>query len=277
MGGVTVSIVLKDHATSASKPRNEDLFRHTQRQAMLLDGSTNLGLYRNMPDASWFVEEFSKSFFMEDPDTETQLRLAAAMDRVAQMCLKNTGIDPRTTNLTPSASLLLLEEKGDQLELYALGDCSFVVYYRDGRPPERFRDHRVDPFDGSVLAAMEEMAARTGMDILATAQTEKIRGMLAANRSKMNTPEGYWILAFSKEALQHLRKWSLPKEAVSHVLLFSDGFDWMAEDFLRQIPAEPLSVLCQKLRRMEEADRNCNRYPRFHTHDDACAALLEIK
>ena len=272
-----MSIVLKDYATSASKPRNEDLFRHTHRQAILLDGSTNLGLYRDMPDAGWFVEQFCDRFSAQDPALAVEQRLCRAVDEVAEECIAQAGVDPRTTNLTPSASLLLVEERGDLLEFYALGDCSAVVYFRDGRQPVQFRDDRVDRFDDTVIAAMKEMAEATGMDILATTKTEKIRGMLAANRSRMNTPEGYWILAFCKEAFSHLRKWTVPKQEVCQVLMFSDGFDWMAQDFLAQPPKESISVLCQRLRTMETADKDCNRYPRFHTHDDACGALLHIE
>lgn len=273
-----MSILQKDHTTSASKARNEDLFCCNDRQALMLDGSTNLGLYGNMPDAAWFVAEFSKAFLQLDPDEAgVQQRLCAAVDTVAQLCMERTGIDPRTTNQTPSASLLLVEQRQDSLELFALGDCTAVVYYRDGRPPEAFRDDRVDRFDRKVLAQMQDMATHTGMDVLQTMQADTIRAMLKENRSKMNTEEGYWILAFSKAAFGHMRKWTLPKEAVDQVLLHTDGFDLMTEDFLRQPPQADLTVLCRQLRDAEEADRNCNRYPRFHTHDDACAALLEIR
>ena len=277
MGGISMSIVLKDHATHAANPRNEDLFCSTPTQALLMDGSTNLGLYGDMPDASWFVEEFSRAFLKLSPERAAEERLALSVDAVADRCTEKTGTDPRTTNLTPSACLLLVEEAGELLEFYALGDCTAVVYYRDGRQPEQLRDDRIDAFDGKALAAAREMAAKTGMDLLDTVKTDAIRAILKDNRSKMNTPEGYWILAFSREALSHLRRWTVPKAEVAQLLLFTDGFDRLAGDFLRQPPEKPLKQLLKELRSAEEADKGCNRYPRFHTHDDACAALLEIR
>ena len=272
-----MSFLLKDHVTSAGKPRNEDLFRMTQSQALLLDGSTDLGLYQNMPDAAWFVDRFAGAFLEQEACHPVEQRLCAAVDTVAQACLRQTGNDPRMTDRTPSASLMLVEEREDTLEFTALGDCSAVLYFRDGRQPVRFRDHRVDPFDGAVLAAMGEMAAQTGMDILSTVKTEPIREMLLQNRSKMNTPQGYWILAFCKEAFRHLHRLCVPREEVSQVLLFTDGFDAMAQAFLEAPPRQSLPALCRQLRDRELADKNCNRYPRFHTHDDACAALLTVE
>ena len=262
----------------SEKTNNEDYIWYNQNTALIFDGSTNLGLYANLPDAYWYVQSFAKAF-EECIKTEPCLlsALKNSIDAVAERFYEITSIDPTQTTNTSSASLSAVTVVEDRVDCYALGDCSSIVYFKDGTAPKLIRQNLVAQFDNVAIAEMVKIAKEKGIDVCETISLPEIRSILAANRKKMNAPDGYWILSFQKEAIDHMEKHSFPKDNVEGILMFTDGLNLMTDYFLQGVPKRPLADICTELQKIENDDCTWNKYPRFHTHDDVGAIYIKIE
>ncbi len=259
----------------SDRENNEDLVRVTQEYALVMDGSTNLGMYENMPDARWYVQAFARAFDACFHKGDPRTAAGAAMEQLRQEYLALTGRDPAVETAVPSASFSLVYEAAGEVVIALLGDCTAVVYPKVGQPYALYQDG-VEKVDGRARQEMCLLSRRQGITVAQAAQHPQIRQLLQENRSRMNTPEGYWILSFCREALEHMQITRLPAQQVAAVTLFSDGFDRMKPVFLQGLPNRSLQQLYRQIYEEEEKDPDFTRFPRFKCHDDASCVLLEI-
>ncbi len=259
----------------SDRENNEDLVRVTGDYVLVMDGSTNLGMYQDLPDARWFVQAFADAFARYFSKEDPRSAMLAAMEQLRQEYMALTGRDPLLETALPSASFCLAYEQGEELVIALLGDCTALVYPRAGKPQMLYQDG-VEQADNRVLQQMVALSRQEGISVARTVQLPRIQAMLRENRSRMNTPQGYWILSFDPTAVAHTQLVRLPKKDISHVLLFSDGFDSLRQELLQDLPKESLQSLYGRIYREEENDPDFTRQPRFKCHDDASCVLLQI-
>ena len=253
--------------SGAGGERNEDLIDCGGPLLTLLDGSSSL-----VPmelDGRWFVHQLAREL-RKVPEGGLDARINCALERVsAHYRAKRTG--PDTGDCPSAAGVFVLEREG-RLEILALGDCTGIFFLEDGTAVT-VTDDAVRRLDGSVLEACRALGEKKSMTCAEAVRTEEIRRLLRENRRKMNKPEGYRILSADMPPCREEDLTVLPADKVRRIVLFSDGFEAMAEELAR--PEVSLRSLYARLRRAEDLDPDFEKMPRFKPHDDASAVIAE--
>ena len=250
--------------------RNEDAVAHGAGFAALLDGATSL--VRTEHDAVWFTRCFLALYRTA---MEAGLDIPAAVNSViARMREDYPELrDLGKAEYYSSAAGILVRLNGEKLELFAIGDCTALLQYRDGRW-ERIHKDDVDRFDDQVLDQMRQIHRTEGLSLPETMALPAVREHLLKNRSLMNQPGGYRILSFNMAPVTQGEILRFPVGELKRVVLFSDGFDSMQERFYAD--GIDLQDLYQQLRSFELRDSALEAFPRFKLHDDASAILFDV-
>lgn len=264
---------------------NEDAYGVACRAAWVLDGATGLGrdVISTDSDAAWFAVEFSRSLQRllvgrEAADLAGLIEqaLAALADTYAD-ALGGAAIEPFEH---PSAAGMILRLAAKQAELLWLGDCQ--AYWRE--------DGGVRWAGGGALAALDDQ----GLEVLRAFQAanpqagmEQARAalwpLLRQFRTRMNTPDGYWIWAPRRGLTAQAERAALPR-GTGPVLLASDGFTRLWDTFALASPEEALDAcargrglkLAKALREAEMADDEGRDAPRFKQFDDCTWLCLDV-
>ena len=250
--------------------RNEDAIAHGPGFAALLDGATSL--VRTEHDAVWFTRCFLGLY---QRAMEAGLDIPGAVNAViARMREEHPELrDLGKAEYYSSAAGILVRLVGEELELFAIGDCTALLQYRDGRCLRVHKDD-VDHFDDQVLAQMRQIHETEGLSLPETMQLPAVREHLLENRRQMNRPQGYRILSFNMAPVTEQEIQRFPVGQLKRVLLFSDGFDSIQERFFDD--ELDLPALYRQLRDSEQQDSALEAFPRFKLHDDASALLFDV-
>lgn len=180
-----------------------------------------------------------------------------------------TGKNPDDVELKTSASIALVVERKGMLHFYSLGDCSIIIDFASTqKAKELIHIGDVSKLDELVIKRMFELHNEAGIDVIKARGLEEIQKMLLINRCKMNKPNGYWILGFNEEAIEHGVYKTYSISEVKRVIMFSDGFNYQKQDILDD-DSFNVEELYIKLRKHEHKDKECNNFPRLKTSDDA--------
>lgn len=179
---------------------------------------------------------------------------------------------------SPSAGIALFRLRNNRLEFFGLGDCVGVAVLPDGNTFASL-DTNLTALDNLVLEEMLRIHRSTGVSIQEARKA--CNGLLLANRTKRNHPEGYWILDLvTDDGLENAREFSWELTSPIAVGGFSDGFAQLSEVFhvfrdyqelFRAMQTIDLEQLWNTLCRWQDEDDDCNDYPRFKLRDDTCA------
>jgi hypothetical protein len=278
---------LLDSVCEAGYAVNDDVGTALDRAAWVLDGTTGhhpVRLFPGPSDAAWFAaaaDDLLRRFANTTGDSRVLLRrlvtgLTEACRRSALTPLDGGEVDE------PAASLVLVRLRGHRLESTMLGDCKLVLRRRDGTV-EALDRSRVAPFEAKVVDALRAMQAAGEIDPARMAP--ELRELILANRRLKNRPGGYDVLADDPDCIEFAEIGHRPAADVSHILLASDGLYRLvdtygfcsAEGLLKAALADGLSSIYAALRRIEDSDPQCLKYPRLKARDDATALLLKLE
>lgn len=260
--------------------RNEDLWGQAGDYVWLLDGATGLGPSRfdEMTEAEWFVAQVSA--YLQDAKGDTRTVLAGAIN-AARSAYAGLGEWPENPATLPSAGLMMVRRDGDEIEFASLADVKAYVIMTDGTR-RVFGGGAIEALDARALEILRQVQADHGpLDL--TAARVHLDPTLKAHRAKMNTEGGYWVLGLDPACLQGLEVTRLPAQSIRHILLATDGFYDLWEQYgadfdtvlARLIDGEGDAVVAE-LRAIERADPDAVRYARFKLHDDASWVLIEV-
>lgn len=292
-------MIVKDYICEGGKSSelNEDYIVWKDKSFVLvLDGSTGL-TDMSPPEeycswAKWFVVRFAELIsnkIREHIGIGTLVAECIEVLRKEYDRMSDCKAGSKDKLSEPSASMALLVDRGDRVELGLLGDISILVKYND-YVVEHVHCGRVEKLDKRVFSLMEEV--RLELDdksIKSVMADSRVKELLATNRLKKNSGEedGYWILGLDKEAAYHIEiyNWYRRYEGdTKSILLCTDGFsayyydyrkDWLVSTF-NKMENDSLSTVYKELREIEDADKDCIVYTRYKTHDDAAAVLVEL-
>lgn len=253
----------------AGGDENEDSIWFGDDDAILLDGASSLR--EGCHDAVEFVEPFVLSYVetIRNKDIPLHERVNVALDAIRD----DFSMRSYKLGIPPSASLVATSLRHGTLSLLLVGDCTAVVYGRDGTIRCVHLDE-VGRFDARTIGLAKSICETDGMSMREAMQTESVRMILRANRMMMNEEGGYRVLAPNMRPVSKADVISIPACEVEAVLLHSDGFDPVADRFLR--PPFDVNNLYGELRAMEDADPDLDAIPRFKKHDDASALLMTL-
>nr|WP_179805996.1 hypothetical protein [Micromonospora purpureochromogenes] len=178
---------------------------------------------------------------------------------------------------TPSATVCLLREGGEEVDYLVLCDSPLVLDV--GGRVEVISDDRLD----DALADLRRIVA--GLPAGEVDAETRFRQAVQVQRERMNRTHGYWVAATDPDAAYHAVTGTLPlrgPDAVRRAVLLSDGassaveqfglFDWAG--LLDLVTTQGPGALIDRVRAAERD--HPERLRRHKRADDASAVLCEF-
>lgn len=239
----------------------------------VFDGATSLTSVRfqNNLTGGFLAASLAGQTFHENNDS--LINLAKKANIAIRKAMMDNGVDLNNKGglwCTSAAVVRLLE---DSFEWVQIGDCLILVIYDNGE-----YELLIDDFDHDLetLRLWKDHSCNAKDSIL-TALHEQILKVRA------NQNVAYGVLNGEEEALPFLNAGARSLHRVRHILLFTDGmfipksepekredFDLFTSLFLEG----GLARVRDTVRKMEQSDVDCRKYPRFKTHDDIAAFAI---
>ncbi|WP_410814544.1 hypothetical protein [Micromonospora sp. 067-2] len=266
-------------APAPGRPVNEDLVFQFGPLVGVLDGATVPEGFATgcVHGPEWYVRHLAARLGVAEaarPSARLTSNLAAAIlavraDHGGQCDLDHPG--------TPSSTVCLLRDCGDQVDYLVLCDSPLVL--DAGGEVSVVTDERLD-------TAMAELR-RTVATVPAGASdpVTRFRHAVGVQRERMNRTHGYWVAAADPDAAFHAVTGTLPQRgpaAVRRAALLSDGASSAVEQFgltdwaglLDLLSADGPAALLDRVR-IAERDHP-DRLRRHKPTDDASVVFCEF-
>lgn len=259
--------------------QNDDACGFRGARAWVLDGATDLHgdpLTGWKSDASWIAHFANAHLYGAERD---DLRSAARDASAAARDAFTTLLAGRTFERwqSPISSLLMIEETADGVVGLDLGDSRVFALGVDGAlhvtgGPKTGRE-----------AETRAAAQQTDADKPLLERTATI-DMLRRGRSALNQDGAHWTFGIDPACADHARTWSFNLARPAHVLLMTDGFAALTDQYgaydaaglVRAVLDKGLQELGRELRAIEAQDSGGTLHPRFKKSDDATALLMRL-
>jgi hypothetical protein len=263
---------------------NEDGLGLLGHCAWIIDGATGLSteqLTQGGSDAAWLAgmidETLEKLVARAGEGADLLHRLEGEVRQAFDVATAH--LPGRHVNHTPSACLGMVrchEACSEHLRVEGLflGDVVALVPSREG--VERWTDERAKPFERKTLAALEAGGHEPGR------MPEAVRRQILDNRTKLNQPDGYWVVNPCHPWAGRELRFEAQVQAGDVIVLATDGFMRLVDVFgaytdrsLHAALAEGRGAdLIEELRALERGDLLSGAYPRVKTHDDATVLVI---
>jgi hypothetical protein len=292
-----MSFVVEDSfSSSGSSDRpNEDAFGVSGEGAWIIDGATGLAerVFVAGPgesDASWLAGQmnaiFSALSSTSDPPRGVEF-FARARAEIVDLFTRRARLSPQGISEWPCAATARVYRDGDDLCCESLDDCTILLRRRDGG----VETLGADPAHVAIDARSVAELLRLRREGILTDRTEILGArsllmpVIREGRARVNAPGGYGCFTLGAEIRsEFLRTRSFPRDLFTHVLLMTDGFYALVEDYRQATDedlfaralSEGLESLTRALRATEDSDPHGVRWPRLKKSDDATAVLLRV-
>lgn len=270
-----------DRLSLAGSRVNEDGAGLRGRFAWIVDGATGLSdepVTRAGSDASWLAQAIGDGLTELSGGTgEVLSRLDDDLRSAFEVATAHrAGIDDHHA---PSACLGLIEAGPSEngwvgIRGRFLGDV--VALVPSEREVLRWSDERAKPFERKTLAALGAMEHEPGT------MPEAVRRQIGENRTRLNRPDGYWVVNPRRPWAGHELTFEAVVEPGAAIVLATDGFMRLVDVFgaysdstlHAALAAGRGGELMQELRERERGDLMAGAYPRVKTHDDATFLVI---
>lgn len=263
---------------------NEDAFGVLDTAAVVLDGATGLcdPLMPGKSDAAWLARFGVRRLLAHLSDGDDPgLGIRHAMEDAERSFAALRRRAPAERYENPFASMMLIAAAEASLEARWFGDCAALV-----KPPGEPVTVLGDTLAKRELEAarVAKLAARHWLAPAAGHNRPEYLAALRRARNTVNSDTGGWLFGPDPRAADHATRCAVPAPAGTLALLASDGFLALVSDYGRYdaeglfaaATSSGLEKLGSELRKIEAADAEGRRYPRFKTSDDATAVLLRV-
>lgn len=264
---------------------NEDHIEYRQNFVLLLDGSTGLKkrLIKGYPsDAIWFVEQTANYVTEHLKDDSDTFQFIDDMIQYLKDSYEDLGLIGMDRVDIPSASMVLIRNRLDMIEIISLGDCTTIVEKKTG-DFEVIHDDRVSVLDQKVVEKMLEISKEKNITI--EEARNYVTDLLIANRMKKNTINGYAVLGLDQIPLDemNIRRYHLTE--LLNICAYTDGIAEYYTDlgivdsisiFYEKVQEIGISQIINNLREVENKDLNCIKHPRLKAKDDASIVLINF-
>lgn len=252
---------------------NDDRIGSGDRHGWVIDGATDLGeagLLGSRGGAAWLANAADAAFAGASGPVSTICD--TVFDAVAERYRRERRRDPLGEWELPIASFAAVAVEGDMLACAYAGDCAVVHRGADGVS-----------FLTPVPDGAQERARAVALGPLAGADGVRVPDVVAGLRAARQGPKR--VLGTDPAQSRAVTAFSRARLAKGDdLLLMSDGFTALIDDyraydvaglFARMMEAG-LAELAVELRRIENQDAECRRFPRFKISDDASAIWLRV-
>jgi hypothetical protein len=268
----------------ADKP-NEDAMGEGGAIAFVLDGATGLGdepLMRADSDAAWVARTAAAALAANAPGFAGDLDSLVYKAAVEVERAFRTSRVRETYELfeIPWATLAVCGVTAGVLNLAFLGDSRLLV--RDDHGAVHHFGAPLKYRKGEQALAQKMIAEAKGDRLGIESIRASVLPQLRASRARVNTPEGYWLMGPDPRAAAHVVKSQMRIGAGAMVMLMTDGFYALIEDYklyddaglVKAALGKGLAALGDELREIELNDPMGKKFPRMKTSDDATAMLV---
>lgn len=279
-----ITVIESVSAGGSPERVNEDAFGATGSIAFVLDGVTSLSDPPLMPgksDAAWASYTARDLFLAQGGSKGGDLRalITSVAEGITAKFEAERTRPPRERYELPWTTMSLIGVETGKLNVAFVGDSRVLVLASDdqvhnfGATPSR------SAFETHLAAKM--IAAQKGKPLGPQAVLPELR----AARNTVNTGTGYWLLGADAAVGAHAKVSSLPLAGAATVLLATDGFYALVEDYRRYDDRElfeaaqtkGLQALLREVREIEDGDPTGAQYPRMKKSDDATALLVRVE
>ena len=278
---------VKQHICYPGNPQkpNEDAVGYGKDYCFAMDGASCLSGVNVMDpgsDAAWLVQKVAAGLCQRldagDNRPTEEILMEILLPLREQYFAKLAKMGIAEPDDSPSAGFAMFRQRNGQLEFFGLGDCVGIARLPDGKK-FYWLDTDLPNLDNQVLEQMMCLHKQTGIPVIQT--KELCTDLLLANRKMRNHEPGYWILDLANpEGILNAKKQVWELTAPVAVGAFSDGFAQLTDVFgaysgythlFDTMQQTDLEDLWDRLQQLQNADADCDDYPRFKLRDDTCA------
>lgn len=266
---------------------NDDALGSTGSIAFVLDGATGLGDTPMMPgasDAAW-VAHAARDLLLREHGAGSDLRaiITRAAEGVAARFEAERLRAPVARWELPWATLSLIGVEDGRLNIAYVGDSRVLIETHDDEIHNFGTNPSRTAFESKLAAKMiaKRKSEALGIDSIRATVLPELRRA----RDTVNTASGYWLMGPDPAVGANATVTSLKLDGPATVLLVTDGFYALVEDYKRYGDREliataqtlGLGILARELRHIEDDDAEGVRYPRMKKSDDATALLVRVE
>jgi hypothetical protein len=252
---------------------NDDRVGCGHRHAWVIDGATDLGepgLLGDRGGAAWLAAAAHGAFQKGAGPVETLCE--AAFGDIAASFLRDRTRDPIDAWEYPRAAFAVVAIEETVLACAHVGDCTVLHSGADGVAHVTPRHDR---------AAEQGAAAALGAGV--GAQNVKSDLVLADRRAARSVLTTF-LGVDAVQAMASTAFARIPVQRGDGLLLMSDGFAALVDAYgaydaaglFAAVEDRGLAAVADELRRIEQEDAACLKFPRFKVSDDATAIWLRI-
>lgn len=257
---------------------NEDFAGAVARAAVLLDGAGSPGGEDGgcVHGVAWYTRRLGTSLLnalAQEADGTLADTLSSA---IAEVAASHRATCDLGHPATPSATVVILRERGSDLDYLVLSDSTLVL---DGprTEPTIVTDRRLAEVGRRYRAQMDALVGGSSQHAKARAD------YVAALQVHRNREGGFFVAAADPDAARHAMTGSAPSSGVRAALLLSDGASRLNDRFelrtweetLELVRSDGPSALISAVRDAERADPQGRRWPRGKIFDDATVVLCD--
>ena len=266
-------VLLASEPGAAERP-NEDFAAAVPGAVVLLDGAGYV------PDSgtgcghgvAWYARTLGG--LLAAGACDDQVPLPDLLSRgIEQVSVMHAGTCDLRHPATPSATVIIVRERGGTLEYLVLCDSVLLLLRRAGEP-SAITDTQLEETTTRLRPAASLPAGTPEYDAAWRAYAQRVE-------AARNRPGGFWVAAADPSAAAHAVTGAEPLAALSAVALLSDGASRLADRFQlatwaeigASLTGEGPAGLIQRVRVAEAGDPRGERWPRSKIYDDATAVL----
>lgn len=274
----------RDSISNAGNKINEDIVYVTDNYGWVIDGATGLNnknFTNSNSDANWFVNEWNNYLKENISDKSASIKeiIIKGIEYISNKFYGITGLKHVDKVDLPSASIVLLRINNKIVEYFLLGDCTLIVQNNNDESLI-IKQNLLDILDNKAKIEMAKLMTNEGMNFIQARQ--KIKPLLIKHRMLKNIKNGYWTLEFDKNAVENSICGFLEVDECKKTLLMSDGFSAIYDNYnyvdknniISLIEKHGLQQIYNRIRFIEEEDRDILKFPRFKKSDDASAVIF---
>lgn len=260
--------------TRKSHQWNEDRFINGPNFSIVLDGATPLKSGGQLNEARWLVNYIKKNILYYDGDVKSKLI------SVCKDAYRDFPSVIKEDDYLPSASACWAEWTPKIINIGILGDCEVTAVKKDGNIL-RYADDKLKNLD---YLALKKMAVASREHNTTFLEARKfINDTLIKHRKLANKPDGYTAIVLSQNIELCERSYTLTKDEISTLYLYSDGFSQAFEnlkiyrthsEMFKQIKSIDKEI--EKIVKVSLEDPDCELFPRFKKIDDITATKIDF-
>ena len=273
-----------DFYSETGKTFNEDIAYIDNDIAFVLDASTGLldeKITSFDSDGQWFVSRWNDYLKKELRNFDKSIK-DIVYDGIIKIRDEFYDIAGKVINdklERPSASLAIIRIlENDNIEYFMLGDCT-LLYSKDNKD-FIVKDRAVEKLD--AVAIKEVVRLREDLAYSFIEARKEVTKLLMSNRMLKNENDGYFVLEFEEEAVNHSIEGVLEK--IENIAIMSDGYSAIFDTYTYCNEGELLDLLSENgakylydiIRKIENEDFDMIQYPRLKKGDDSTVAFYHF-